>query len=262
MSFEQLLHVSKIGQPGRGYFDLVWDWKAKRDCLAIYLRDLPTLQRECRDAHAAPYENNPRIMIIDAVPSLRLASACEAAANCLYGMAEIAAQFGNQASEGFFPASFNALRRRIDQGAYSTLSLPAALIDPQWYRKVRELRTEWTHFSTIFVGRDGPEPVIVVRCRRRPSDRQEFQDKIQIRPTELIEWIEKAITAIDSYGNHLLRDWIIPRLDLTTVIRASRLDSQGWPIITEDHRFEIEHITTAEYLARCGIRVIRTGGRG
>jgi len=41
----------------------------------------------------------------------------------------------------------------------------AALGELQWYERVREIRTEWAHFSSIFLGEgsDG-EPVIVLRA--------------------------------------------------------------------------------------------------
>jgi hypothetical protein len=43
MSFEQLVHVSKIGQVGPESFGLVSDWGAKRGYVGVYIHDLPRL---------------------------------------------------------------------------------------------------------------------------------------------------------------------------------------------------------------------------
>ena len=94
MSFEQLKHVSRIC-PGEGnHFLFVEEWDTKRQYLAVYNYDIPKLVEEYKSSKEVPYELNPKIRLVDQAPRLRLASSCEAASNCLYSMAEIAAQFG------------------------------------------------------------------------------------------------------------------------------------------------------------------------
>jgi hypothetical protein len=127
-----------------------------------------------------------------------------------------------------------------------------------WYKKVRELRTEWAHYSTVFVAEEkNAESIIVVRCHRRPSDREEFRQEIQVRIADLIDWINRAIATVDNLGNYLLVRYIIPRLDLTAKVTAPKLDKGGWPIVKADHTFEVEEITVADHLAQCGIRLAR-----
>lgn len=131
MSFEQLVHVTRIGHGSFPYFALVQEWQDKREHLLVYMQDLPTLVEDFKRADKKLYELNPRITLVDPIPRIRLSSACEAAVNCLYGMAEIAAQFGNKASKGLFPASFNALRKRIEKGDYPDQGMSRWLNDFQ-----------------------------------------------------------------------------------------------------------------------------------
>ena len=257
MSFEQLLHVSKLGHADSPYNLLVFEWQEKRQHLAVYVRDLPRLVEEYRSAEKKPYEQNTKITLVDPIPRIRLSSACEAAANCLYGMAEIAAQFGNKASGGLLPANFNSLRKKAERGEFQNIGLSQWVSDFGWYKKVREIRTEWAHFSTVFIGEENGEPIVMVRCHRRPSDREEFRQDIQVRIPELIDWINRAISVVDGLGNYLLAHHIIAKLDPTAKLVTPKRDQAGWPIIKADHRFEVEEITIAEYLAQCGIQITR-----
>lgn len=258
MSFEQLVHVARLGHADFPHNLLVFEWDEKRQHLAIYMQDLPRLVDEYKKAKEQPYEMNPLITIVDQVPRIRLSSACEAVVNCLYGMAEIAAQFGNKASRGLLPASFNALRKKVESGDLADPELSKWISDFGWYKKVRELRTEWVHFSTVFVGEDqGHNPILCVRCHRRPSDRKEFPKEIQVPVSELIDWIKSAIAVVDGLGNYLLVRHIIPRLDLNAKVTAPKRDERGWPIVKPDRTFEVEQITVADHLAQCGIRVAR-----
>lgn len=256
MSFEQLVHVAKLGHADFPHNLLVFEWQEKRRHLAVYSQDLPRLIDEYKKAEKKPYELNPMITLVDPIPKIRLSSACEASVNCLYGMAEIAAQFGNKVSKGYLPASFNALRKNAERGNFANSGLSEWVSDFSWYKKVRELRTEWAHFSTIFIGEEkNGDPVLVVRCHRRPSDREEFRHQIDVQIPDLIGWINRAIAVIDNFGNYLLEKHIISKLDLTAKVTAPKRDERGWPIIKTDHSFEVEQITVAEHLAQCGIRL-------
>jgi hypothetical protein len=254
MSFDQLMHVAKLGLVAHN--DLVFEWHNKREHLLVYMQDLPRLVDGYKDAEKTPYELNPMITLVDPVPQIRLSSACEAAVNCLYGMAEIAAQFSNRASKGLLPSSFNSLRKKAEHGDYNQYGMAEWLSDFGWYKKVRELRTEWVHFSTVFIGeyKEG-DLMAVVRCHRRASDREEFRQQIEVRILDLIEWIRRAIALVDNLGNYLLVRHILPSLDLKAKITGPKRDHRGWPIIKSDHTFEVEQISVAEHLAQCGITV-------
>lgn len=255
MSFEQLIHVSKLGNANMPYNLLTFEWQEKRQHLAVYLKDLPRLVDEYKRAEKKPYEKNKNITLIDPIPRIRLSSTCEAAANCLYGMAEIAAQFGNKVSGGLLPGNFNSLRKKVEKGELSDTGLSDWVSNFSWYKKVREIRTEWAHFSTIFIGEENGEPIIMVRCHRRMSDREEFRENIEIKIPELIDWINQAIYVVDGLGNYLLAHHIIPKLDITQKLTIPKLDQAGWPIVTENRTFDVEEITISEYLAQCGIKI-------
>ncbi|MGH6826211.1 hypothetical protein [Methyloceanibacter sp.] len=254
MSFDQLLHVAKLGAVPHHL--LVHEWHEKRQHLAVYTEDLPRLVDEYRASEKGPYDRNPKITLVDPYPKIRLSSACEAASNCLYGMAEIAAQFANKVSGGALPSSFNAFRKNVEDGRYDGLVPSWVVKDLSWYKKVRELRTEWSHFSTVFVGenQDGT-PIIVVRCSRRISDRVEFPKEIHVKVSDLVDWIQRAIVTIDNLGDFALVKYVIPKLDRNAILTSPKRDENGWPIIRDDSTFEVEKITVAEHLAQCGIRI-------
>ena len=71
MSFEQLVHVCKVGQVGN-FHTLVFEWQAKREHLAIHVQDLPTLVDDLREAQREPYDRNPMITLINPIPRIRL----------------------------------------------------------------------------------------------------------------------------------------------------------------------------------------------
>lgn len=253
MSFEQLAHVCRLGQQGNFHNALVFEWQAKREHLAIHVQDLPKLVDDFRVAQREPYDGNPTITLIDSIPRIRLSSACEAAVNCLYGMAEIAAQFANKVSAGMLPASFNAIRKKVERGEFSETGLTQWVNDFEWYRKVREIRTEWAHHSTIFISEIDGTPLVVIRCLRRPSDRLEFRQDIHVGTAELVDWIRRAISVVDGLGNYLLVEHIIPKLDPSANLILPKRDAAGWPMIKADHTLEVEELSVREYLAQCGI---------
>jgi len=172
--FNKLMYATRVMDSETLYYQQAAEWEAKRDTLIVQLTDIPALIKECQVRRRAPCPSNPQITLVDRIPEIRLANACEATAHCLYSIAEIASNFANKASRGELPSSFNQLRKRCE--AVPSLAVALALGDLQWYRKVRELRTEWTHFSSVYII-DNPEgpTSLCVRSYRRPNDRIEFQ---------------------------------------------------------------------------------------
>lgn len=252
MSFDHLLWATKITNKTNSYFQLASEWDEKRKHLNVYILTLPKLVEEYENSDSHSYEADPRITIVKSIPRIRLASACEAATNCLYSMAELSAQFGNKASKGIYPTSFNQFRKKLENGDYGS-DLVSQIGELQWYKKVREIRTEWVHHSTIFIGKRDDKPIMVLRAHRRPSDREEFTSEIQATIPELIDWMQRAISTIDSFGDYLLLNYIIPSFPLDKEIVLPKYDENGFPIMLPDNRFEIENITIREYLLRGGI---------
>lgn len=252
MSFKQLLCATKILLDRYPFFALTLEWETKRNHLVVYIQDLPNLVEECKKRNRHLYAADSRIIIAEEIPRIRLASACEATTNTLYAMAEISAQFGNKASRGNLPASFNAIRKGIETGKYD--SLAQRLGDLQWYRKVREIRTEWVHFSSIFIRERNGEPVMVVRALRRPSDQQEFSSDILTTIPNLINWIEGAINTVDAFGDYLVKEYLVPGFPLDERLQIHKLDRNGLPIILANG-FDTEEITVREYLGRCDLPV-------
>ena len=256
MSFQQLKHVSSICHGKGRHFAFVEEWSTKREYLTVYLSDLPNLKKDYKKANTEPYTEDKRITLVDQIPRIRLASCCEAACNCLYSMAEIAAQLANRTSKGALPSSFNSLRKKYESGKLDQVGLENWVSDFTWYKKVRELRTEWVHYSTLFIGEDKEKnPILVVRSHRRISDKEEFKKDLNISIEDICDWIQKAIKAIDRFGDFLLVQYIIPSLDLEAEFPSPKRDRSGFPIFKPDMKLESETITVREHLRRVGIEI-------
>jgi len=254
MSLQALRIVATVIGPNTQYLLRFDDWLMKRDALAVLLQDMPTLVEAHKSRWSRPHPNNLHMTECDELPRIRLQSAIEGMTHTLYSLADIAAQFANRASHGDIPSSFNRLRQKVaaDQ---TEAGLKCALGDLQWYAKVRELRTEWSHHSTVFIGvGDNAEPIFVVRCFRRHSDRTEFTREIQCTVPEVCDWTLRAIKSIDNLASYLLKKYIMRALDLDARFTAIRRDEFGLPRMTDDHKFEIQEMTVRGYLESLGVK--------
>lgn len=250
MSFDKMYAACNLVTAKTRHHERFHDWVAKRDAIAVLLRDLPMLVERHKNVEHKPYSGNSNITTCDPAPAIRLATACESISNVLYGLSEVAANFGNKASNGVLPSSFNTLRKNAQAGKLDP-ALLTALGDLQWYEKVRELRTEWAHYSSVFIGEDKTgEPVLVVRCYRRESDRKQFKNKIECTVQDIITWTTHAVLTIDGFAGYMLNKYVLPAFDLDGEVITPRYDSNGYPVMTTDHRFEVETITVRELLQR------------
>src|SRR5262249_58827941 len=104
MSFAKLRAACTIVNAETRHHERFSDWQAKRAALVVLMHDLPALVELYKNRPRVPYSGNSEITSADPVPPIRLASDCEATTNTLYGMSEIAANFGNRASKGKLPS--------------------------------------------------------------------------------------------------------------------------------------------------------------
>lgn len=255
LDFKKLMYTTRVISTETRYHEQTRQWEAKRDTLVVQLADIPTLLMAHQTRRKDPYPSNPRITLVDPTPTSRLANACEATANCLYSIAEIASNFANKASKGSLPSSFNKLGKMCE--ADPALKVAVALGDLQWYRKVRELRTEWAHYSSIFIADDTSGTTkLCVSAYRRPSDRIEFQvPNFSCAVDEFVGWVGSALATLDSFAGYLLNTFVVPTLPLDRTFITPVYDKNGFPIVREDHTFAVETISLREYLKRGGIAV-------
>ena len=176
-------------------------------------------------------------------------------ANCLYSVAEIAANFANKTSKGLVPSSFNTLRKKCDKDPTSKIA--ETLGDLQWFRKTRELRTEWTHYSSVFVASgENKEVILCVRGYRRASDKQEFvEPNFSCTVDQFVGWVCAALVTLDRFAGYILERHVLPNLPMDQTFTSIVHGKNGFPIIKDDFRFEVETITIAEYLRRGGVVV-------
>jgi hypothetical protein len=255
LEFKQLAYATRLVSGETRYFEQVSEWGEKRSTLLVQLEDIPYLLEAHRTRKQEPYARDPRIQLVDYTPTTRLANACEATANCLYAMAEIAANFANKASAGEIPASFNRLRKKCEINSASDIA--TALGDLQWYGKIRELRTEWAHYSSIFIAEDESDSTIIcVRAYRRQTDRVQFQAaNSSCTVHEFVGWVRKAIATLDSFAHFLLKKYVIPTFQLDKTIICPVYDENGFPLMKDGNLISVETISIRECLRRGGIVV-------
>jgi hypothetical protein len=153
------------------------------------------------------------------------------------------------------PSSFNQIHSRILKGEFPELA--ARLGDLQWYRKVRELRTEWTHFSSIFIGLDEHrEPLFCVRSFRRPGDKKEFTtENFHCTLPEFMHWVSNAFATLDNFAGFILEKYIIGMFDPEMVFHTVEKDKTGFVIISPEGRVTPKKMTAREIFAEIGITV-------
>ncbi|MFT4586104.1 MAG: hypothetical protein ACI9VS_002982 [Candidatus Binatia bacterium] len=245
--FDKLNWATKICHAQFPYFALVNDWGDKRQHIAMYQADLPGLVRAYGDKKTQLHENKPELFELDPMPGLRLASACEGIANTIYGLCDIVASFANKASRGQIPSSFNKIQKyirngRLDQGLFCGTS------DLEWYARIREIRTEWAHHSTIFIGEDDSGPILVVKPLRRQSDKVYLPKTELLRVQDLIDWSSRAVRSADRFGLEVYLRFVLPNLDLEHEVFDLARDKSGFPIPLDGGGLKGHKISIEGYL--------------
>ena len=234
-------------------------WIDKRNQVALHLQDLPVLDREFRNRRRTPIPGQANAWTEDPIPGLRLANACEAASNALYSLAEVAARFAASASRRAarkLPGNFNQIVKRRVESSDPDEVLREALGDVSWYKRVRELRTEWTHHSSVFLGTgEGNVPIVVVRALRDLSDRAVLGERAICTVEELCTWLREAVLTTDRFAGYLLDQFLIPRLRSMKNETFMELDysADGHPVFLPDGRPRARRSSVADLLRRVGI---------
>lgn len=253
MSFQQLRHATGLRSGNTLYWEIVDEWASKRQRLMLQLDAMPGLVQAYRDAEHRPYPNDARFQLVDPLPWLQIATACESIVNSLYSMAELATHFANRVSGGALPSSFNKLRKKAASGELDPV-LTAALGDLQWYGTVREIRTEWAHFSSVFILENAQKQLLLsVKAYRRPSDKAYLSRSTQLPLDQLLDFVRNAIATIDAFGTFLVKPYVIPMLDLAFEVTLPIYDAHGLLQFMDPLRIKHEKISIKEYLRRGGI---------
>ena len=240
-SFGRLHYAARIGRD----FDLVVELGEKRDHITVYFADIPHLVAAFKRRRQEPREDQPNIVLEDRIPGIRLAAACEGLANSLYAACDIAATFANRAHDAI-PSRFNSFCIKVKAGELGA-DLVGGADNLEWYKRIREIRTEWTHHSTIFIGRDGAEPVLVVKPLRRRGDRVLLPEKTILSVQELLDWSRRAVQTVDRFALEVYRRYSLPKLDLDAEVSCPVWDERGHPVL-DGNRLVMKTVTTREYL--------------
>jgi hypothetical protein len=238
----------------------VFAWRAKSEYLAIVLEDLPALEKAVtdEDARSRPAEVKPGLpWFPDRKPEIRLAMAIEAGAHSLYALADIAAQVANKATRtkngGFqIPAHFNDICKAVKKGS-APADLVEALGDLSWYGRVRELRTEWAHYSAIFIGALDDRRFRVY-AERRPEEQVHFRtEPVLVAFDQFVGWLHGAVRTTSHLAGHLLERFVLPSLNLDEARTTLQRGPNGFPLFETDGRGKLRTVTVRDLLSEVGI---------
>lgn len=260
MPFQNLQKFCKVVHKGMERID---DLEEKRISIEIYLTDLDRLIEDWKRAHNSGVLSSPNsdVKIIDVTPRYRLGAVCEALANAVYGMAAIAGQIGNKQS-GTLPSSFRVFCNKLNEGKYDHLNCKEWLNDTSWYLTIRDIRSEWVHYSSIFIGSDkNDEPILVIKPYRGTDDvsKGKAQQK-EISIKDFKEAIQKSIHTIDNFLDFIVVTYLIPKLDLNQEIRLPPVDENGFYLI-KDGKFVIDGwqtITMEQHILNSGYPALKS----
>jgi len=256
-ALSQLEQIGRVVSAQAWFHDFAADWESKTFRLHVQLTDIPSLVVQYGARSTAPYELNHDITLVDQVPEIRLSNACESIGHLVYSMGEVAAHLANRMSHGVaeLPASFNAIRKKCERG-----QLPENLInelgDLKWYRKVREMRTEWAHYSTPFVSTDKSDVILVVRGRRSKGDKTELTANAVVRVSDLVEWAGACVATLEGLARWLLTEHAPRWIPFGQVLNYVEVDKNGYPLL-KNARFQPRQILVDVYLAERGIKLVR-----
>ncbi len=252
--FRELRQLSDHLHGAGWYFKFVGEWSDKRNQLKIQLQDIPVLEQAFLGRATWPDECEPRITVFDAAHAVRLSNACEATSNLVYSMAEVAAKFANKvtARTAALRASFHDIVKSIEKGK-APKGLAEALANVEWYSRVRELRTEWAHYSTPFVGDEEGRALLVVRGYRSPDDKHFVKTNTTVFVDDFLNWCRSASEALDGFAEWLLVNHVVPGLDLARRTHVFVRTASGFPEMDGRGIPRTRELTFAQLLDELGI---------
>lgn len=208
MSLTKFIYATSsfIPKEKKFYIYLSQDLQQKKCELDVLLYDIPQLITEYQNKKPITNPQNPKVQILNGIPRVRLSSACHSAAHFVYSIFETTAVIANK-SDSDIPNSFNKIRKKIEEQNWKHNEINTLNGKLSAYRKVREIRTEWTHYSAPFIGEnDKGEPLLILNAMRRPTDRIEFIEKIDFSCYQFLEWIKSSLITLDDFAEFLLNN--------------------------------------------------------
>jgi hypothetical protein len=170
-------------------------------------------------------------------------------------MTEVAAGFANQLSrtgwsEGQIPGSFNKVKKQLRDGSFPRLA--AQIGELTWHDHLHAMRTEWAHFSTIFIGEDKERVVVCGAALRAPSDREVLKSKFQVPLEEIRTLGLESLHAMERFAGYLL-PIVLRKFDLHAEITVPDLDQNGGLQFTADLLLRLKKTTVRERLIELGL---------
>lgn len=237
MGVDNLFELTRSLHGGDPHFSWLTHWQDKKRNAFLAVSDLDDLieQYNQSNKNAVPVGDNG--YRFDAKPRMRIAFTVEGIANSLYGMSEIAVKIASQCSRksGYInlPTSFHKFIKKTGNGEYRDLQYISLIPTFEWYNKLRELRTELAHHSSVFIGGriDSSSPTIVIECQRNIGDKKEYKEKVVFTIPEFKALAIRAVATLDAFADFIAYQFVIPYLNMDQSVVHFKIDEYGIPLI-------------------------------
>ena len=212
---------------------------------------------------AVPVEGHPSITQFDTRHQHRLSIVLQGLLASIYSAADIAAFLTNYVlqtaghAEGPPPSSFNSLKKKLREGRHPDLG--NALGDLEWHDRFHAMRTEWTHYSGIFVA--GSVKSGISFCGggfRRKSDQTVVEGRFSLSLEDLRMIVRGCVETLSG-----LAEWLLPIAvgiyDLEHVITVPEYDSSSTVAPHRSLQFQrvrgrVKSLGTTDWRAEQGLR--------
>jgi len=251
MGFRQVLKFSMVRFENGFDTQKLLDFNAKREHAIIILEDLPNLVQDYAAREMQRFPDNPEVRVYDSRAGIRITSACEALCNALYGAGELASKCCTRVMKPQLPESFRKIKDKIEKGSLADRGFRAEDFDFSGYKVIHSIRTELTHYSSIFLaGTDDTDPIIHVQKLSEDMKQTAIED---LRVSELIKCARSSIRIFDRFLEGVLIDHIIPNIDHSRKITGQvERDERGMPIIKDAMFVPKPDISVQQHIIDCG----------
>lgn len=221
------------------------DIVSKYDNFVLHIKDIGRLEKEFIEK----IQIEDGVRYLSTINEIRLISGIEATLNCFYSITELYANLANRLTKNkkkCFPKNFHDFVKNINIDMYENIK-KEEFKELEYYEKIREIRTETTHYSTIkvFCGTDNKIELFI--DNRRPNNQQgKYKNGKFMKIAEFADILERGKEIINKLCNFLIDEYILKEYEKSFDIESNfEIAIAG----------EIRKIKLKDYLKTNGINV-------
>lgn len=251
-TFERLLSFSRVLSVGNISHDSMTFIASKLANAQILSNDLTRLVSAHISQDTWRYEENSEVICFDPIYTMRIASTCEAICSTIYGAGEICARCIGPKLHPQRPSDFRSLKKHIEDGDCGQNGFIPDQFDFSGHSLILAIRTEVTHYSSVFVA--GPTGGPVTLCFRRFSENMKVVDSAQIQIDKLQDAVKSSVQNIEKMLCIFFDSSVFPKLKLDQMIKGNvERDKNGLPLVVDGRFTPLPDISVREHLIKSGL---------